>query len=81
MGTVQSAKGDTARIGLIAVASGTRRAGIGRALMMEAFRWCDAQQVQKLSVATQAQNTSALRFYLRCGFGVDRVDFWLHKWW
>ena len=32
-------------------------------------------------VATQAQNTSALRFYLRCGFGVDRVDFWLHKWW
>jgi dTDP-4-amino-4,6-dideoxy-D-galactose acyltransferase len=73
--------GSTARIGLIAVASGTRRAGIGRALMMEAFRWCDAQQVQGLSVATQAQNTSALRFYLRCGFGVDRVDFWLHKWW
>jgi dTDP-4-amino-4,6-dideoxy-D-galactose acyltransferase len=73
--------GDTARIGLIAVASGTRRAGIGRALMMEAFRWCDAQQVLGLSVATQAQNTSALRFYMRCGFGVDRVDFWLHKWW
>ena len=73
--------GSTARIGLIAVASGTRRAGVGRALMMEAFRWCDAQQVQGLSVATQAQNTSALRFYLRCGFDVDRVDFWLHKWW
>ena len=73
--------GDAARIGLIAVASGTRRAGIGRALMMEAFRWCDAHQVQGLSVATQAQNTSALRFYMRCGFGVDRVDFWLHKWW
>jgi dTDP-4-amino-4,6-dideoxy-D-galactose acyltransferase len=73
--------GHAARIGLIAVASGTRRAGIGRALMMEAFRWCDAQQVQGLSVATQAQNTSALRFYMRCGFGVDRVDFWLHKWW
>jgi dTDP-4-amino-4,6-dideoxy-D-galactose acyltransferase len=73
--------GDAARIGLIAVASGTRRAGIGRALMMEAFRWCDARQVQRLSVATQAQNTSALRFYMRCGFAVDRVDFWLHKWW
>jgi dTDP-4-amino-4,6-dideoxy-D-galactose acyltransferase len=73
--------GDAARIGLIAVASGTRRAGVGRALMMEAFRWCDAQRVQGLSVATQAQNTSALRFYMRCGFGVDGVDFWLHKWW
>jgi dTDP-4-amino-4,6-dideoxy-D-galactose acyltransferase len=73
--------GNAARIGLIAVANGTRRAGIGRALMMEAFRWCDAQQVQAISVATQAQNTSALRFYMRCGFGVDRVDFWLHKWW
>jgi|SRR6185312_10206534 len=73
--------GDAARIGLIAVASDTRRLGIGRALMIDAFRWCDATGVRRLSVATQAQNTSALRFYLRCGFNVDQVDFWLHKWW
>ena len=74
-------RGDEARIGLIAVASDTRRAGIGRALMVDAFRWCDRNGIQRLRVATQAQNTSALRFYLRCGFNVDQVDFWLHKWW
>jgi len=73
--------GNEARIGLIAVADDTRRSGIGRALMTEAFRWCDQNSIPRISVATQAQNTSALRFYLRCGFGVDGVDFWLHKWW
>jgi len=74
-------RGDEARIGLIAVASETRRAGSGRALMVDVFRWCDRNGIQRLGVATQAQNTSALRFYLRCGFNVDQVDFWLHKWW
>ena len=71
---------DRARIGLIAVASETRGAGVGRALVAEAFRWCGRHGIQRVSVATQAQNTTALRFYLRCGFGIDSVDFWLHKW-
>ncbi len=71
---------DRARIGLIAVAGETRGAGVGRALVAEAFRWCGLNGIQRVSVATQAQNTTALRFYLRCGFGIDSVDFWLHKW-
>jgi TDP-D-fucosamine acetyltransferase len=69
-----------ARIGLIAVAEEVRRAGLGRALMRAAFGWCERQAVDHISVTTQAQNTAAFRFYLQCGFVVDRVDFWLHKW-
>lgn len=73
-------RGGTARIGLIAVAGETRGAGLGRALMRAAFDWCKRQAIDRVTVTTQAQNTAALRFYLRCGFVVDRVDFWLHKW-
>jgi dTDP-4-amino-4,6-dideoxy-D-galactose acyltransferase len=77
--TLHRRAGD-ARIGLIAVAGETRGAGLGRALMRAAFDWCEGQAIDRVTVTTQAQNTGALRFYLRCGFVVDRVDFWLHKW-
>ncbi len=73
-------RGGGARIGLIAVAGDTRRAGLGRSLMRGAFDWCEREGLARITVTTQAQNTAALRFYLRCGFIVDQVDFWLHKW-
>jgi dTDP-4-amino-4,6-dideoxy-D-galactose acyltransferase len=73
-------RGAGARIGLIAVAGETRGRGFGRALMHAAFDWCERHAINRVAVTTQAQNIAALRFYLRCGFVVDRVDFWLHKW-
>jgi dTDP-4-amino-4,6-dideoxy-D-galactose acyltransferase len=73
-------RGGSARIGLIAVAGDTRRMGLGRSLMRAAFDWCEHQRIERVTVTTQAQNVAALRFYVRCGFTVDRMDFWLHKW-
>ena len=73
-------RGGSARIGLIAVAGDTRGTGLGRALMRAAFDWCERQSIERVTVTTQAQNVAALRFYIRCGFVVDRMDFWLHKW-
>jgi dTDP-4-amino-4,6-dideoxy-D-galactose acyltransferase len=69
-----------ARIGLIAVDGKTRGRGLGRGLVHAAFDWCERHDINRVDVTTQAQNVGALRLYLRCGFVVDRVDFWLHKW-
>jgi dTDP-4-amino-4,6-dideoxy-D-galactose acyltransferase len=67
-------------IGLFAVASDARGSGIGRALVDAALRWFFDQEVVQVSVATQAQNLTALRLYQRAGFLVSDVDLWLHKW-
>jgi len=48
--------------------------------MRAAFDWCERQNIERVTVTTQAQNVAALRFYIRCGFVVGRMDFWLHKW-
>jgi len=69
-----------ARIGLIAVAREMRRGGGGRALMRSAFDWCERERIEYVTATTQGQNAAALRFYIRCGFALDRVEFWLHQW-
>lgn len=69
-----------ARIGLIAVAGELRGAGMGRALMRAAFDWCERHSIERVTATTQGQNAAVLRFYIRCGFVLDQMDFWLHKW-
>ena len=71
----------TARVGLVAVAPEARGMRVGLSLVQAALRWCDAQSVARLSIATQAENVAALRLYQRCGFSMSAVDLWFHKWW
>jgi len=69
------------KIGLLAVDSEHRGAGIGTLLMESAFRWIMRQGATKCVVATQSQNTEARKLYARCG-GVfvdshHQIHFWL----
>lgn len=72
---------DTAvRIGLLAVAAHQRGQGLGRRLVAEAERFCFRTQRPELSVATQAENHQACRFYDKCGFRpISEVEYF-HVW-
>jgi ribosomal protein S18 acetylase RimI-like enzyme len=67
-------------IGLCGVASDARQMGVGRALVGEALEWFVQRAVACIRVATQAQNTAALRLYQDAGFSIAQADMWLHKW-
>jgi GNAT superfamily N-acetyltransferase len=67
-------------IGLIAVAATARQLGLGTTLVHGALAWCAAQGAAKITVATQGRSVGALRLYERCGFRVDSLRLWFHKW-
>lgn len=68
-----------ARIGLLAVDRAASRCGVGRRLVAQAQAWCHAQQLSRLSVATQVGNLAAQRLYLGCGARVDATAYWLYR--
>ena len=67
-------------IGLIAVAAAARQLGLGRTLVEGALAWCAARGVPKVTVATQGRSVAALRLYERCGFRIESLRLWFHKW-
>jgi ribosomal protein S18 acetylase RimI-like enzyme len=71
---------DRGRIGLIAVASGHRRGGIGGALVEAALRRFADSGVSEAVVVTQGRNTAALRVFTRAGYSIERMQLWFHKW-
>lgn len=76
--TVSQRGGPEAEIGLLAVASTARRAGLGAALVRAAQGWARARGCARLRVVTQGANEGACRLYLRCGFGLERQELWFH---
>lgn len=68
------------RIGLVGVASRARGEGVGRTLVGSALGWFQARGAPEVSVSTQGRNAAALRLYQRCGFLVETVELWYHKW-
>ena len=68
------------RIGLVGVASRTRGEGLGRTLVARALEWFRTQGAPEVAVSTQGRNAAALRLYQRCGFLVEAVELWYHKW-
>lgn len=72
--------GGAGSIGLIAVAATARRLGLGRALVDGAVAWCGERGVDQVSVVTQGRSVSALRLYESCGFRIESVGLWFHKW-
>ncbi|MDC9581405.1 dTDP-4-amino-4,6-dideoxy-D-galactose acyltransferase [Xenorhabdus sp. PR6a] len=68
-----------ARIGLLAAVPGHHHQGIGDKLMSAAQQWCQNHQIQRLRVATQISNTTALRLYTRRGAMIESTAYWLYR--
>ncbi|MEQ1963807.1 dTDP-4-amino-4,6-dideoxy-D-galactose acyltransferase [Xenorhabdus khoisanae] len=68
-----------ARIGLLAAVPGNHHQGIGKKLMSAAQQWCQNHQIQRLRVATQISNITALRLYTRRGAIIESTAYWLYR--
>lgn len=55
----------------LAVASGQRRRGLGRALLRRAYRWAGRTGVRKITLNVRANNLSALTLYRSEGFELE----------
>ena len=60
-------------INYLAVAAGSRRAGVGRALMTEAERVLTELGCPKVNLQIRATNAAAVRFYEALGYTTDDV--------
>lgn len=72
--------GETASIGLIAVAEDARNKGVGAELVSSAVNWSKGQGAKKMSVVTQGRNVDAQRLFQRCGFQTTQTQLWFHRW-
>jgi dTDP-4-amino-4,6-dideoxy-D-galactose acyltransferase len=68
------------QIGLVAVSEAVRGKGIGISLVLAACQWFANQCVQEVAVVTQGANQAAQRLYQRCGFRLQDLKLWYHKW-
>ncbi|GLY29211.1 GNAT family N-acetyltransferase [Kineosporia sp. NBRC 101731] len=69
----------SARIGLLAVAPGHQRRGIGTALLRAAAHWGAQRGLAQLRVATQASNPGAIAFYQAQGARVGALSQWFYR--
>ena len=67
-------------IGLIGVAPDAQGRGLGRALVEGAVAWSRERGLERVTVVTQGRNVPALRTFEGCGFRVDDLGLWFHKW-
>ncbi len=74
------ARGDQARIGLIAVDPDWQGMGVGRHLMTAAHCWAGQRKLTTIFVATQQDNAGACRFYARMGFSLATQTDIHHLW-
>jgi dTDP-4-amino-4,6-dideoxy-D-galactose acyltransferase len=67
-------------IGLVAVAPGYQRRGLGRQLVEASLDYFRQHNVERVSVVTQGRNTGSQCLYHRCGFLTESVQLWYHRW-
>jgi len=72
--------GSTGSIGLVGVSDRARGRCIGQALVRQALHWFSARDVQGVGVVTQGRNGAALHLYQQCGFFIEAMHLWYHKW-
>jgi GNAT superfamily N-acetyltransferase len=70
----------TGQIGLTGMRDDAQGHGLGRVLVAGALRWFAARGATRARVVTQGRNRGALRVYQRCGFLVDSVELYYHRW-
>ena len=51
-----------------------RRSGVGRALVLQAVEWSQAERLAGVMLETQNNNVAACRLYERCGFRLSGFD-------
>ncbi|MFB4357664.1 dTDP-4-amino-4,6-dideoxy-D-galactose acyltransferase [Pantoea sp. BS_4] len=68
-----------ARIGLLAVVPAAQGQSIGQRLMLAAADWGRVRQLDRLRVATQISNLTAMRLYLRSGARLESTAYWFYR--
>lgn len=67
-------------IGLFAVHPEMRGKNLGTALALSARDWFCRQGLESAQVVTQRSNTGACRLYEKCGYRVEKVEYYYHFW-
>jgi len=67
-------------IGLFAVDSNYRGKNYGEMLVRAAQRWFIAEGYKYGQVVTQGQNIPACNLYKKCGYSVEKVEYFYHFW-
>lgn len=67
-------------IGLVAVGEMFSGRGYAQRLLQHSTDWFSSQGMQSVSVATQGRNIAAQRVYQKCGFQIQKLQLWYHKW-
>jgi dTDP-4-amino-4,6-dideoxy-D-galactose acyltransferase len=68
------------QIGIIGVGASSQGRGLGGILVNASLNWFASQRMTRVTVVTQGRNVKALRLYQKCGFLVQSVQLWYHKW-
>ncbi|MDZ7279897.1 dTDP-4-amino-4,6-dideoxy-D-galactose acyltransferase [Pantoea eucrina] len=76
--SMREADGDM-RIGLLAVLPDAQGRGVGQRLLLAAADWGRARQLERLHVATQLSNLTAMRLYLRSGARLESTAYWFYR--
>jgi ribosomal protein S18 acetylase RimI-like enzyme len=66
--------GHRGSVNYLAVHPDAQKQGIGRALMAEVERWCEAEHCPKINLLVRTDNQAVKAFYARLGYGVDEVS-------
>ncbi len=66
--------GHRGSVNYLAVHPEAQKQGIGRALMAEVERWCEAEHCPKINLLVRTDNEGVKAFYARLGYGVDEVS-------
>ena len=66
--------GHRGSVNYLAVHPEAQKQGIGRALMAEVERWCEAEDCPKINLLVRTDNQAVKAFYARLGYGVDEVS-------
>lgn len=67
-------------IGLVAVDADFRGRGFGQNLVRAAQKWFFAERYTQVQVVTQGKNASACNLYKKCGFSIEKVEYFYHFW-
>jgi dTDP-4-amino-4,6-dideoxy-D-galactose acyltransferase len=74
---VKKGRGD---IGLFAVDPTMRRKSLGVALVRAAQEWGHRKGLRFAQVVTQGNNVAACRLYEKCGYRIEKIEFFYHFW-